>query len=144
MELIPWHYPGFFLFLQRTNIYQLLQEAPCPLVYTSILMVITCFHFKIKIVQGLPYTEYRIGNVKVNQISLYGGRQRGWKELFSIYWVYSNLLLSFSLYLWISFFPLYQTSFGIKSGILMSFNVGYGISCNSFITLFNSDNSIKD
>lgn len=77
------------------------------------------------------YTEYKgCQTVQVNQISLYG-ENVGCKELF--HHIGCNLLLSFSLYLQIPFSPLYQR----MSGILMSFNVGYGISGNSFITLFN-------
>ena len=80
----------------------------------------------------MPYTKYRIENVHVNQISLYkGGEKWGAKNSFIIL----NLLqyTAFSLNLQIPFSPLYQRI----SGILRSFNVGYGINGNSFITLFN-------
>ena len=61
------------------------------------------------------------------------GEKSGVQRTLSSYWIYSNILLSFSLNLHIPFSPLYQRI----SGILMSFNVGYGINGNSFITLFN-------
>lgn len=75
---------AFSLFYREQTWHQLLQEALCPLVYTSLLMEITFFffHFKIKIVQGVPYSGYRIENVQVNQISLYEGEKAGCKELF--------------------------------------------------------------
>ena len=135
MGLIPCCYPCVFSFLRRANITPAAAGGPLSsslhLSFNGNYFIFFPFQNK-----DCPRSAlYRIQNWKCTSkpdFPLWAGKS-GVQRTLSSYWIYSNLLLSFSLYTQIPFSPLYQR----MSGILMSFNVGYGISGNSFISLFN-------